>query len=74
MNNGEAVFWFGLALGVVLGFLAGFTCPWRTPNRQQDMEQWAVESGHAEYFLNAEHEREFRWLECEWCQPLESHD
>lgn len=27
----------------------------------------AIESGHAEYFLDADHKRQFRWKDCEHC-------
>lgn len=48
-----------LTLGLIMGFLIG-GC-----SAQAYWENHTVEAGHAEYYLDNEHTRQWRWKECE---------
>lgn len=34
-------------------------------------EKWAVEAGHAEYYVDTEHKKQFRWKLCTTCEGSE---
>jgi len=47
---------------LLLGFgIGGPSCEAGKRQARQESERVAVETGHAEYYLNEKHERAFRW-------------
>lgn len=30
-------------------------------------EKWAIEAGHAEYYIDTDHQKQFRWKACDTC-------
>ncbi len=56
----------GIGIVVALGVLiAAFpaTCETGKHKARRESERAAVQAGHAEYYLDEKHERQFRWKE-----------
>ena len=53
----ELCFILGVLVGVFLGYIKG------SADRYAAFQEEAVEKNHAEWFLDAKHERQWRWKE-----------
>jgi hypothetical protein len=49
-----------MLLGMLIGFANGWI--WGAAWGDRFVRGWAVESGHAEYYLDEDNERQWRWL------------
>lgn len=56
MSDGIPTFLFGAAFGLLIGFMGGNDFKTSAIHRE------AVEAGAGEYYLDADHQRQFRWV------------